>query len=50
MPFSAGAGIGGHCIAEDPYFLAGAMRDAGMEPTILRAALANHEARAAVIV
>jgi UDP-N-acetyl-D-glucosamine dehydrogenase len=50
MPFSAGAGIGGHCIAEDPYFLERAMRDSGMQPAILQAALANHEGRAAVIV
>jgi UDP-N-acetyl-D-glucosamine dehydrogenase len=50
LPFYAGAGIGGHCIAEDPYYLQAAMREAGAEPTILQAALANHEQRAAVIV
>lgn len=50
MPFFAGPGIGGHCIAEDPYFLYQAMRDTGMEAPILHAALDNHESRAQVIV
>jgi nucleotide sugar dehydrogenase len=50
MPFCAGPGIGGHCIAEDPYFLYEAMREADMQPRILEAAIANHEHRAGVIV
>ncbi len=50
MPFYAGPGIGGHCIAEDPYFLHQAMVDAGCEASILAAGLRNHENRAAVIV
>ena len=50
MPFYAGPGIGGHCIAEDPYFLYAAMREAGSDAPILQAALANHEGRAQVIV
>ncbi len=50
MPFYAGPGIGGHCIAEDPYFLFQSMLDQGMEPQILQAAIANHERRPAVIV
>ncbi|MFN8556508.1 MAG: nucleotide sugar dehydrogenase [Dehalococcoidia bacterium] len=50
MPFFAGPGIGGHCIAEDPYYLYESMRLSGMEPKILEAAIANHERRAAVIV
>lgn len=50
MPFFAGPGIGGHCIAEDPYFLHQAMVDAGCEASILAAGLRNHENRAAVIV
>jgi nucleotide sugar dehydrogenase len=50
MPFYAGPGIGGHCIAEDPYFLYQAMQDAGCEASILSAGLRNHENRASVIV
>lgn len=50
MPFFAGAGIGGHCIAEDPYYLYYNMLDQGQEAPILQAALANHEQRAGVIV
>src|SRR5579883_2827830 len=50
MPFYAGPGIGGHCIAEDPYFLHQAMVDAGCEAGILAAGLRNHENRAGVIV
>jgi UDP-N-acetyl-D-glucosamine dehydrogenase len=50
MPFYAGPGIGGHCIAEDPYYLHQSMRDEGMEPAILEAAIANHEGRAQVMV
>jgi UDP-N-acetyl-D-glucosamine dehydrogenase len=49
MPFSAGAGIGGHCIAEDPYFLRAAMVGAGLAPPILEASIGNHENRAAVL-
>lgn len=50
MPFYAGPGIGGHCIAEDPYFLRRAMAEAGTPAGILDAAMANHESRAEVIV
>jgi UDP-N-acetyl-D-glucosamine dehydrogenase len=50
MRFHAGPGIGGHCIAEDPYFLHEAMLRAGTNPGVLRSALANHESRARVIV
>lgn len=50
MPFYAGPGIGGHCIAEDPYYLYYNMLDHGQEAPILREALANHEGRAGVIV
>ncbi len=50
MPFHAGAGIGGHCIAEDPYFLYESMVRTGGSAPILQAALANHEGRARVIV
>ena len=50
QPFFAGTGIGGSCIAEDPYFLAEAMAAAGAEHPILQAGLRNHEARARVIV
>ncbi|MGI8549718.1 MAG: UDP binding domain-containing protein, partial [Dehalococcoidia bacterium] len=50
MPFYAGPGIGGHCIAEDPYYLYQSMLDSGLSPKILESALANHEARASVIV
>lgn len=50
MPFYAGAGIGGHCIAEDPYYLYQSMLDLGMAPHILESAIENHEARAGVIV
>jgi UDP-N-acetyl-D-glucosamine dehydrogenase len=50
MPFYAGAGIGGHCIAEDPYYLYHQMLDEGMQAPILAAAIANHEARTSVIV
>ena len=50
MPFFAGAGIGGHCIAEDPYFLREAARDSDVPMRMLDAAIANHEARAGVIV
>ncbi len=50
MPFFAGPGIGGHCIAEDPYFLYQAMLDAGSEAGMLAAGLRNHENRAGVIV
>jgi len=49
MPFYAGAGIGGHCIAEDPYYLAEAIQNLGVDADILNAALRNHEARAGVI-
>jgi nucleotide sugar dehydrogenase len=49
MPFTAGAGIGGHCIAEDPYFLRAAMQGTGLEAAILEAAIGNHESRAAVL-
>ena len=50
MPFYAGPGIGGHCIAEDPYYLYQSMLDKGMEPKVLTSAIANHEARAGIIV
>lgn len=50
MPFYAGPGIGGHCIAEDPYFLYQAMLDSGSEAGMLAAGLRNHEQRAGVIV
>jgi UDP-N-acetyl-D-glucosamine dehydrogenase len=50
MPFYAGPGIGGHCIAEDPYFLYQSMLDAGLQPKLLNAAIDNHESRAGVIV
>ena len=50
MPFFAGAGIGGHCIAEDPYYLEESMDERGASADILRAALRNHESRAGVIV
>jgi UDP-N-acetyl-D-glucosamine dehydrogenase len=49
MPFYAGAGIGGHCIAEDPYYLEEAIRRLGQQAEILQAALKNHEARSGVI-
>jgi UDP-N-acetyl-D-glucosamine dehydrogenase len=49
MRFDAGAGIGGHCIAEDPYFLYEEMRARGAPAAILGAALANHEQRGAEI-
>jgi UDP-N-acetyl-D-glucosamine dehydrogenase len=50
MPFFAGPGIGGHCIAEDPYFLYESMVEEGIQPKILEAAIQNHEGRARVIV
>jgi UDP-N-acetyl-D-glucosamine dehydrogenase len=50
MPFTAGAGIGGHCIAEDPYYLYQAILDSGHASPILAAAIANHEERAGVII
>lgn len=50
MPFFAGAGIGGHCIAEDPYFLYQAMLDTETQPDILAAAIRNHETRSELIV
>jgi nucleotide sugar dehydrogenase len=50
MRFSAGAGIGGHCIAEDPYFLFESMLESRIEPGILASALRNHETRAANVV
>ncbi len=50
MKFVAGAGIGGHCIAEDPYFLFDSMLQAGIEPKILASSLNNHELRAANLV
>jgi UDP-N-acetyl-D-glucosamine dehydrogenase len=49
MPFFAGAGIGGHCIAEDPYFLFRSAQQGGLSMEILQAAIANHEARSHVI-
>ena len=50
MPFYAGPGIGGHCIAEDPYFLYESMQEANSPAPILDAALRNHEARGRVVV
>jgi len=50
MPFFAGAGIGGHCIAEDPYFLYQAMLETETQPDILAAAIRNHERRGELIV
>jgi len=50
MRFHAGPGIGGHCIAEDPYFLYEAMLSARIQPGVLRSALDNHESRAQVLV
>jgi UDP-N-acetyl-D-glucosamine dehydrogenase len=50
MPFYAGPGIGGHCIAEDPYYLQEALHSLGQQAEILQAALKNHEARSGVIV
>jgi UDP-N-acetyl-D-glucosamine dehydrogenase len=49
MPFFAGAGIGGHCIAEDPYFLFRAAEHDGVRMGILDAAISNHEGRSHVI-
>ncbi len=50
MPFFAGAGVGGHCIAEDPYFLHDSMREGDVAAPVLAAAMANHESRASVVV
>jgi UDP-N-acetyl-D-glucosamine dehydrogenase len=50
MPFYAGPGIGGHCIAEDPYFLYQAMQECQSPSDILAAAVRNHESRGSVIV
>jgi UDP-N-acetyl-D-glucosamine dehydrogenase len=50
MPFYAGAGVGGHCVAEDPYFLYDSMLVAGTPTEVLDAAMRNHEARPGVIV
>ena len=49
MPFYAGAGIGGHCIAEDPYYLYQSIIDSGHEAPMLKAAIDNHEERPGVI-
>jgi UDP-N-acetyl-D-glucosamine dehydrogenase len=49
MPFYAGAGIGGHCIAEDPYFLREAIIQIGGGAPILEAAIENHQSRAEAV-
>ena len=38
MPFYAGPGIGGHCIAVDPFYLSWKMRLAGYEPRFIHIA------------
>jgi UDP-N-acetyl-D-glucosamine dehydrogenase len=50
MPFFAGAGVGGHCIAEDPYFLYDSIREAGAQADLLATALRNHETRPGIVV
>lgn len=50
MAFHAGAGVGGHCIAEDPYFLYDSMLSARAKTDVLQTAMKNHDARSGVIV
>lgn len=50
MPFQPGPGIGGHCIAEDPYYLYEAIRRTTTQAAILESAIRNHEMRAEVLV
>ncbi len=50
LPFFAGAGVGGHCIAEDPYFLYDSMREHRVAAPLVATAMMNQENRPAVIV
>jgi nucleotide sugar dehydrogenase len=50
MAFHAGAGVGGHCIAEDPYFLYDSMLNASAKTDVLQTAMKNHDSRSEVIV
>jgi UDP-N-acetyl-D-glucosamine dehydrogenase len=50
MPFFAGPGVGGHCIAEDPYYLYDSMIAAGVPTAIIETAMVNQDERASVIV
>ena len=38
MPFYPGPGVGGHCIAQDPYYLIARSEKAGFDPAFLRLA------------
>lgn len=49
MPFLAGAGVGGHCIAEDPYYLFDSMQAVSAPTSILGMAISNQEERAALV-
>ena len=50
LPFFAGTGVGGHCIAEDPYYLYDSMSGIGANTSILSTAMGNQDARASVVV
>jgi UDP-N-acetyl-D-glucosamine dehydrogenase len=44
MPFYPGPGVGGHCIAQDPYYLIDRAHRAGFEHTFLKLARSINEA------
>jgi UDP-N-acetyl-D-glucosamine dehydrogenase len=50
MPFYAGPGIGGHCIAVDPFYLSWKMRLNGYEPRLFHTADEINQAMPAAVV
>lgn len=50
MPFYPGPGVGGHCIAQDPYYLIARSERAGFEPKFLKLARIINEEMPAFVV
>lgn len=50
MPFYPGPGVGGHCIAQDPYYLIDRAKTAGFEHSFLRLARSINESMPSYVV
>ncbi len=50
MPFYPGPGVGGHCIAQDPYYLIASAKKAGFEHSFLKLAREINESMPAYVV
>ena len=50
MPFYPGPGVGGHCIAQDPYYLIARAKKAGFDHTFLKLARSINESMPSYVV